>query len=190
MVFINEWMPNPVGSDTAGEWVELFNSGPSLVSLSGWFLKNGTDKKVFLNKYTIGSGSYLVLKRSETKLTLRNTDETLFLYDSSGTLVDQSGFFGSAPEGKSFARIQTINPLVKNQNFIFSQPTPGQQNSIINDQNFLMNNIYPFGQPLNTSLGYVTVFMITICSAFLLAFFITILVKRNDYLSKLFFSRD
>ena len=27
MIFINEWLPNPVGSDTQNEWIELWNSG-------------------------------------------------------------------------------------------------------------------------------------------------------------------
>ncbi len=203
MVYINEWMPNPTGADTVGspsqvlsgktwegEWVELFNSGQSAVSLNGWSLKSGAGKKVFLKNYTIGPGNYLVLKRTDTKLTLRNTNETLFLYDNTGRLIDQSGFLGSAPEGKSFSRISSVEAPSGVQNFIFTESTPGQPNTIVREQNFLTNNVYPFGQPLNNSLGYFDVLAMAVSSALLFAFFITILLKRNDYLSKLFFSRD
>ncbi len=190
MIFINEWMPNPAGSDAASEWVELFNNGQSQVSLNGWSLKTGTGKKVFLNNGRIDAASYLVLKRSDTKLSFRNAGESIFLYDGKGILVDQSGFLGSAPEGKSFSRISATGAPSKIQNFIFAEPTPGQPNNVANGQNFLTNNVYPFGQPLNGSSGYIDILAMTVSSALLSAFFITILLKRNDYLSKLFFSRD
>lgn len=190
MVFINEWLPNPAGADAVGEWVELFNSGQSAVLLNGWSLKSGNGKKVFLKNYSVNAGGYLVLKRTDTKLTLRNAGENIFLYDSAGKLADQSGFLGTAPEGKSFARVQTAATPIKNQNFIFVEPTPGQPNNIANSQNFLRSAVYPLGQPLNSPLGYVDVLTMTVSAALLFAFFITILLKRNDYLSKLFFGRD
>ena len=190
MIFINEWLPNPAGADAAGEWVELFNGGQSAISLNGWSLKTGAGKKVFLNNYRIDAGGYLILKRTDTKLTLRNTGENIFLYDNAGRLADQSGFLGSAPEGKSFARIGMTGSPGKIQNFIFAEPTPGQPNIIVSGQNFLMNSAYPLGQPLNSSLGYLDVLAMTISAALLFAFFIIILLKRNDYVSKLFFSHD
>ena len=190
MIFINEWLPNPTGNDAVGEWVELFNGGKSAVLINGWSLKNGSGKKVFLKNERIDAGEHLVLKRTNTKLTLRNTDETLFLYDGAGKLADQSGFLGTAPEGKSFARIAGVGSPNGAQNFLFAEPTQGQPNKIVNGQNFLTNNVYSFNQPLNSSLGYFGVIALTICSALLLTFFITIILKRNDYTSKLFFNRD
>lgn len=190
MIFINEWLPNPAGADAAGEWVELFNSGKSSVSLNGWSLKTSAGKKVSLKNYTIEPGDYLVLKRSETKLTLRNNSESVFLYDGAERLIDQSGFLGGAPEGKSFSRVSATGAPGKIQNFIFAEPTPGQPNKISNDRSFLMNNAYPSGQPLNEPPGYFGVVALAICSALLFAFFITALLKRNDYTSKLFFGRD
>ena len=35
-VFINEILPNPVGSDTGTERVEIYNSGPGSVDMTGW----------------------------------------------------------------------------------------------------------------------------------------------------------
>lgn len=190
MVYINEWLPNPAGNDVGAEWVEIFNGGPATAPLQDWVLKTKSGKKLILKNYSLKANEYLLLRRPETGLVLRNTDEALFLYDSAGRLIDEFGFSGSAPEGKSFARQNFSDGGFRENNFIFTEPTPGQPNAIVRDQNFLMNNEYPLGKPLNDSLGYAGVLALTVCSAFLFAFFITVLLKRNDYLSKLFFSRD
>ncbi|MBI4085735.1 MAG: lamin tail domain-containing protein [Candidatus Liptonbacteria bacterium] len=190
MILINEWLPNPAGADAAGEWVELFNGGQSPVSLNGWFLKNGNGKKVFLKNHSVDAGAYLVLKRNETKLTLRNNSETIFLYDNAGRLVDQSGFLGSAPDGKSFARRSFSEGGLGKNDFIFAEPTPGQVNKAVDNGNFLINNAYPAGQPLNNPVKYFDIAGLTIGLALLLAFFTIVLFKRNDYLSNLFFGRD
>ena len=188
MIFINEWLPNPVGADATGEWVELFNSGQS-ISLNGWALKTGNGKKIFLKNYHIDAGGYLVLKRSETKLTLRNNGETIFLYDDKGVLVDQSGFLGSAPEGKSFSRITGANPQSKVQHFVFAEPTPGALNAI-SGQLALISSNYPFGAPLNRNLTGLELTGLTLGAALLLSVFSLILFKRNEMLSNLFFGRD
>ena len=35
-VRINEILPNPLGTDTGTEWVEIYNAGPGPVDLTGW----------------------------------------------------------------------------------------------------------------------------------------------------------
>ncbi len=78
MIYINEWLPNPAGADAQSEFVEIFNSGDEPVSLNGWVLKTSGGGKLKL-KGMIGGGQYLVLNRSETKLVLKNSGESLFL---------------------------------------------------------------------------------------------------------------
>ena len=104
MVFLNEWLPNPTGSDTKGEFIELWNGGSSPVNLNGWILQ-ADGKKKFRLFGTIKADGYLLLPRSETKLSLKNTDGKLVLFDAAGRLADQPAFEGSAPEGKSFNRV-------------------------------------------------------------------------------------
>ena len=67
MLYINEWLPNPVGADAAGEFVELYNSGNSAAPLNGYTLGTGAKKKFSLTGYTIPAGGYLVLKKAQTK---------------------------------------------------------------------------------------------------------------------------
>lgn len=84
MVFLNEWLPNPVGADTAGEFLEPYNGGAATVSLDGWSIKTENGKSFSLGGRTIPPQGYLVLKHDATKLTLRNTDGRLSLYAPGG----------------------------------------------------------------------------------------------------------
>src|ERR1700691_587167 len=105
MIFINEWLPNPTGADAKGEFIELFNNGSSSVNLNGWALTTSGKKIFSLNGYTIAANGYLLLNRTATKLTLKNADESLSLYNAAGQLVDHSNSEGTAQEGKSLSRI-------------------------------------------------------------------------------------
>ena len=87
MLFINEWLPNPVGNDIKGEFIELFNDNTASVNLDGWNLKNEAGKQFKLSGI-IGPQGYLVLSRSKTKLALKNDGGALFLYDPQGVLQD------------------------------------------------------------------------------------------------------
>lgn len=196
MIFINEWLPNPAGNDAQSEWVELFNSGSSTVltagnasvNLDGWIIKtSGTSK--FNLKGTIGAGEYLVLKRTDTKLVLKNTDEKLFLYDMAGKLVDESGFLGSAPEGKSFSRIG-YNPEGLAQQFVWAEPTPGAANKATANNLITINNQYPLNTPLNQNLDTMEFVGLALGAAVVLAAIVMFVLKRNENLSKLFFARD
>ena len=123
MIYINEWLPNPSGSDKGAEWIELFNGGTEKISLKNWTLVSGNGKKFVLNDQALIPGGYLVLKQPETKLTLRNQNDSLALYDNRGKIISQSSFYGSAPEGKSFSRDD--DQAVRGATFVFSEQTPG-----------------------------------------------------------------
>ena len=185
MIFINEWLPNPAGNDAQGEWVELFNNGNAPVNLNGWVLKTGGTGKFNL-KSTIGAGEYLVLKRTDTKLVLKNTDESLFLYNSAGNLADQSSFLGSAPEGKSFARILGADGSYR---FVWSEPTPGAINKIAANNLVSINN-YPTSIPLNPTLGASGFLGLLLGSSLVLTALVMFVLKRNENLFKLFFRGD
>ncbi len=186
MVFINEWLPNPVGADAAGEWIELWNGGGTAVDLDGWVLKTENGKKVSLTGQHVSARGYLVLKRTTTKLSLRNTDGGLTLYDARGALVDHGNFDGSAPEGKSFSRIDhTGGPA---QHFAFANPTPSAANAVVRD--VVAVRSYPAGAPLNRGFTNSAFSAIMMGTAVLLTGLIIYVIKANDSLSKLFFSGD
>lgn len=193
MIFISEWLPNPNGADTKTEFIELFNSGNTSVSLNGWSLK-ATGKKVFsLGGRTIAAHGYLVLSRTETKLSLKNTGETISLYDANGRLADQSSYLGAAPSGESFSRVNYPSDLAVNaaspQSFAWGTPTPGAANKV-NLHNGISANDYPFGVALNAAPSGAQFFLMLLGVAAFLAALVVYFLKSDENLSKLFFSRD
>src|SRR3989338_8750275 len=101
MVYINEWLPNPAGADKGKEWIELVNLDNGSVDLNGWKVKNGKGTTFYLN----GSIASVEYKLITPKFTIRNSNESIFLYDKGGRIQDSSSFKGSAEEGKSLVRI-------------------------------------------------------------------------------------
>ncbi len=181
MIQITEWLPNPTGADANGEWIELFNSGNASVNLSGWMIKNsGKGKFVFKNQ-TIATEQYLVLPRSETKLALKNTDEKISLFDPAGRRVQEPQFLGTAPEGKSFNLI--------GDRFVFGNPSPGRANETPKLTANVNQNI-PFNQPLHSGAGFGTIIALGLGAALLLSVFITILLRKDESASHIFFGRN
>ena len=185
MIFINEWLPNPTGNDAKGEFVELFNNGNGSVNLSGWRLGNDGKKEFSLDGYSIVAHGYLLLPRAKTKLTLKNSDASLFLHDSSGRLADQSAFVGTAPEGKSFSRINYgTDP---SQHFAFTDPTPGAANKITANTQ-ISDNQHPINVPLNSSsLSIVIVIVMAFALGMALAGILVYALKQDEDLQELFF---
>ncbi|MFZ5476720.1 MAG: lamin tail domain-containing protein [Myxococcota bacterium] len=64
-VRLNEFIPNPGGSDTDLEWVELYNAGSEAFRLDGWTIQTATsefkDEYTFENGTEIGPGEFLVV---------------------------------------------------------------------------------------------------------------------------------
>lgn len=107
-IFLNEFLPNPAGKESEGEWIELSNDGKTAAPLCGWALGTDSTKKQFpLDAYTIDAGYYLLLPRSFTALTLRNANDIVRLFapmvDGTREIV-QEVRYENAPEGESFAR--------------------------------------------------------------------------------------
>jgi hypothetical protein len=182
MVYINEWLPNPVSRDSEGEWVELYNAGGAGVELSGWRLTTEAGKAYVIEGKLLEPGGYLILPRSETRLTLRNANGKLFLYDAKGTLVDAVEFFGTAKEGKSFARHEAaVLPAL---------PTPGRENALAAVSQIFAPS-HPLGVPLNAAEpGAGSVFFLIIGVGALFALGVLFAVKTNATLANIFFRRD
>lgn len=108
-VLINEVMPNPVGSDTTYEWIELFNSSEDDIDLSKWKI-DGSE----IGKGIIKAQGYLVLVRNLTaypnlqnqslaQFSLLNTSDTVILENSKDETIDRFEYLNPI-EGKSFER--------------------------------------------------------------------------------------
>ena len=188
MVLISEWLPNPKGSDTAGEWIELFNNGSERVSLAGWKIQTANGKSFRFGNISIGGSKYLVLPRPQTKLAFKNSDEKVFLYDASGKLADQSAFLGTAPEGKSLARQRNGSTSLTINNFFWAQPTPGAENKFATA--IVQSATYPVGQPLNAPASGFAFWEMLIGSSALLSFAILFIVKKHESLSYILFGTN
>lgn len=191
MIFINEWLPNPTGADAKGEFIELFNNGDASVDLSGWTLRTENKKKFKLSG-SVRANGYLVLPRSETKLSLKNTDGTILLYNAVGAIVDRSAFVGSALEGESFDRVSygrygssSIYNTI--QQFVWGKPTPGAKNDIA--ANIGVSEIeYPTGVPLNVfRANGISIFGCAVCVGMIFAVVLWYAIKNDEDASQFFF---
>jgi hypothetical protein len=103
-VVITELLVDPDAStDTAGEWIELFNAGTTTVDLNGWTLQTTTTSHTVNKSVLIAPGKYAVLAASGTtssnggvtpayvysSVSLVNGGTTVTLLDEKYALVDQ-----------------------------------------------------------------------------------------------------
>jgi hypothetical protein len=123
-MFISELLPNPIGADQAGEFIELFNPNELAIDLSGYQLsdkKDGSHYFIIPEKTIIEPNQYLALYRTQTKLTLNNNGGVVRLINPAGALLDQVEY-QETKEGQS---------LVLDEDYAWQKtqtPTPGQIN--------------------------------------------------------------
>ena len=143
-ILINEFMPNPTGSDAGvaggvldGEWVELFNPTASLIDVAGYVLYDAinthalpiTTANTNTGGTAISSGGYLVVYREgDADFELNNAGgDTARLFSgligSGGVLIDSHTYVRDAPDNKSFARVPDGAA-----NWVDPDATPGEPN--------------------------------------------------------------
>ena len=193
-IFINEWLPNPIGSDTCKvncgwniEFVELVNNGAAPVSLNEWSLwTGGKAKKLSLSGFVVPAHGYVIVKKPAVKISLKNNDGGLWLYGPDGALADAAAFKGVAPEGKSFSRIDYGAADI--QHFAFVDPTPDAANNTINNEIAVQH--YPTGVPLNAPLAGSDVFGLMFGATIVILAAWAYIIYTNEAISNIFFPRD
>ncbi|MCX8015970.1 MAG: lamin tail domain-containing protein [Patescibacteria group bacterium] len=108
-LIINEFLPNPIGNDQEGEWIEIFNDSEIDIPLRGWRLEDASGQKYYFKDEIIQPKNFLVLTYKTTKITLNNNGETLSLYSPNNELAFQISYSGNAEEGFSYARAAANN---------------------------------------------------------------------------------
>ncbi len=115
VVLINEVLPDPEGTDSGQEFVELVNVGEGDVDLGGWHLGDdvNSDRHVFAGGRIIPVGGALVvydrgehpghLLSSSGSLSLNNGGDVVTLYRADGVVAD-AVVYGAAAAGVSFNR--------------------------------------------------------------------------------------
>ncbi len=133
-IVISEIFPNPKGSDTGKEWIELFNKGNNNINLGNWSLsitntgKNTKPKIIkFSDKTTIEANSSLIVESPKHKFSLLNKNCKIELKDFVGKSIDTIAYQNSQ-ENLSLSLVK-IHNTPKNLT-TWETPTKGITNSI------------------------------------------------------------
>ena len=144
-VIISEFIPNPTGSDTENEWIELFNQSGQIANLTNWQLddqEDGSSPFVFPANSLIAPKQFLVIRRPISKISLNNDQDQVRLIYPDGSLATEVSYAGESKQGFSVA----FDGL---DYFWTKIPTPGSANIISpvglegQEQNISSNNPQP-----------------------------------------------
>jgi len=125
-IIINEILPNPVDSDAEGEWIEIYNRGGAEINLFNWKVddeEGGSSAYTFSSSIFLSPKQFYVLDRSESKIALNNTTDSVRLFNGLEDLVDQVDY-SEVDEGEAYARGEN------DKWFWTTAPTPGEENII------------------------------------------------------------
>ncbi len=104
-IIINELFPNPKGSDTENEFIELYNTSSSSVNLARWKIGDNSNKRYTIQEKVIEPFSYAVFVSKITGIALNNTgEETFMLFDPNGNIIDTVRYHSTSTEEMSYAR--------------------------------------------------------------------------------------
>ena len=130
-VIINEFLPNPSGTDRGQEFVELVNTSAEDISLEGWSLSDevGSDRHVFSGTLSAGAGLVVfdmgehddipaAIVSTSSYLSLNNSGDTITLHDSTGAPVDVVGYTTSA-DGVSWNRARDGTAPMSDEGWIY-----------------------------------------------------------------------
>lgn len=146
-IFISEFLPDPKGSDSGKEWIEIVNESSDVQNISGWGIGNNIEKP----KFIFPDGSYLapkglvLLSSTLTKISLSNESGSLFLFYPSKN-ISQEVKYENLGEDVSIAR--------KNGEYFYTKnPTPGMENIISLFSKQVQSNDSSYSQGSTSSSG-------------------------------------
>lgn len=128
-IIINEILPNPEGSDSDGEFIELYNESGEEVDLENWQIGDSSSQYVISSddfiSTIISANSYFTIYGDISGISLNNSGgETVSLYQPNEDLLDTIIYSESALESESYC-------LLENKWNWSIEPTPGKKNEII-----------------------------------------------------------
>jgi len=133
-ILLSEIMPNPEGTDTDTEWIEIYNSGTVNIDLGNWSLddaEEGSTPYVFPTGTMVEAQDFLVISRADSDIALNNDVDEVRLFNYEGTLQD-SVMYEDSPEGQSYARISLQETAYLSKNRILAWLIPTTKATEIN----------------------------------------------------------
>ncbi len=103
-VVISELLPNPAGTDTANEFIELWNSDTAAINLANWQLTDGATTYKIPAGTSLAGDKYLALYSAQTKISLNNGGDTVSLLTPRGDLVSKVTYTAAPGEDISYMR--------------------------------------------------------------------------------------
>lgn len=93
-IYFYDILPSPEGPDAENEWIKLKNKNDFAVDLKDWTIEDSIGKtEVFIfPSRTINPGEIITIGRKESKITLNNDGDSLFLRNPNGELIDSISY--------------------------------------------------------------------------------------------------
>lgn len=123
-LFINEVLPNPVGTDRPAEFVEIVNGSTSSVDLTGWAIHDLNGERHVFEGVVLAAGDAIVVTGESSStgyLSLNNGAEAVILASPAGDIVDFIEY-GTSREGETWNRLVDGDPT---SGWDYADPTPG-----------------------------------------------------------------
>jgi hypothetical protein len=132
--YLNEIFPNPKKDSGDEEYIEIAGGENAPVDLFGWRLKDESKSKGFQFKehIVLNPGEYLAIYKSQSKIALNNSNESVYLYNPKGEVASSASFEKSL-RGASYnfdgENWPASNALRSNAGWKWSKYlTPGKKN--------------------------------------------------------------
>jgi len=129
---ITEILPNPEGKDGTAEFIELTNLSTEQIDLTNYALDDGENGskpyKILQTKTTqttLAPGKSIVFYKSETKISLNNTNDEARLFSPNGEIADQLAYTKTT-EGKSLSKIKILSEKGEKSATLWTTPSPNE----------------------------------------------------------------
>ncbi len=126
---INEVFPNPSGSDTGNEYIELYNPTDQAINLANAVLKIGQRLETtvkFTHGETVPASGYFVIQNNTYTFSLLNSSDLVTLQTLDAQTIDQIAPYANPNDGNAWALIDGMWQYT-------NQPTPGTVNLLFLD---------------------------------------------------------
>ena len=122
---ISEIFPNPDGTDTGNEWIELMNTGETAINLANWSIENEKNSQTLSGEIAPQSTKTI----QNLKFSLRNSDETIYLKSPDSQIIHQLSY-DKAPSGQSYSRITIQKGKDQKSSYDWVSPSKNWPNPI------------------------------------------------------------
>lgn len=130
-LIINEVLPDPLGADLVGEFIEIYNPTTKPVDLIGWSITINNQLPFVFGLQSLAPLNYLALPRSITKLVLANDGATINLREPQAEKICFKFKYSGASPGASFGFNNDTLTWSKPIQQWSRQPSAGGKNSTL-----------------------------------------------------------